>query len=130
MSQQQTSIAPVVVAMIAAAVVVVLGLGYVNTQRQSDDDQVFVDIEADWTAGREVEVLWRVGPHSDTVPFGRDDRPRFGIRRVATRGWVVGVTVTPRDGDGTISCSIAINEELQVDDQVSGSDACEVDVTV
>lgn len=127
------SAVPTFVAVVIAAALIIAGANFLSLPSRGDnddDEQAFVDIEADWSPGREIEVFWVVGPNSGNKYFESGDKPRFGLRRVAQKGWEVAVVVTPYDNEGTISCSISVNEEMQIDFQVSGSAPCEADLIV
>lgn len=112
------------------ALLVIAGIS-VAVNQLNEDDQAFVDFEANWSSGRPMIATIEIGGEPElTVEFQRDDPPRLGIRRTAFRGQRVRMIVTPVDVPGTVTCSIHANEHLIDEDQVSGMGECFVEGTV
>lgn len=129
MSAKTTSSAPAVI--LIAAVLIVAGALTIPrlSNYRNDDDQAFVDLEADWSADHAVTVTWSVGSRVESKTIDASAPPRFGVRTVAQRGDIVGIVVSPI-GDGRITCVIYINEQVAVETVAHDSEECVAETVV
>lgn len=130
MSAKTTSSATAVI--LIAAVLIVAGaltIPRLSNYRNDDDDQAFVDLEADWSADHAVTVTWSVGSRVESKTIDASAPPRFGVRTVAQRGDIVGIVVSPI-GDGRITCVIYINEQVAVETVAHDSEECVAETVV